>query len=172
MCGILSGPCDIQHPTSEKWSLGTFSINLRHTTFFVFPLASWNFIRTEQKPIECKFLALDKTENRTSERKEKEKNKRKKAMVAVSVFIIIGYSVLSTLWTTKKNSSREEVYFGSNVSILSAWFKFYFLLLRIDYHTRTRTPPPFPRSRSHIFARLLPKRHLYYLRAWKRLKHD
>ena len=53
-------------------------------------MASWKFIRTEQKPIECKFLALDKTENRSSERKEKEKNKRKKAMVAVSVFIIIG----------------------------------------------------------------------------------
>ena len=36
---------------------------------------------------------MDKTENRTSGRKEKEKNKRKKAMVAVSVFIIIGYSL-------------------------------------------------------------------------------
>ena len=61
---------------------------------------------------------MDKTENRTSERKEKEKNKRKKAMVAVSVFIIIGYS-LEYLMNDKKNWSREEVYFGSNVSILS-----------------------------------------------------
>lgn len=90
----------------------------KHATFFVFPLASWKFIRTEQKPIECKFLALHKTENRTNERKEKEKNKREKAMVAVSVFIIIGYS-LEYFMNDKKNWSREEVYLGSNVSILS-----------------------------------------------------
>ena len=50
--------------------------------------------------------------------KKKRKTRGKKAMVAVSVFIIIGYS-LEYFMNDKKNWSREEVYFGSNVSILS-----------------------------------------------------
>ena len=78
----LSVPHDIQHPKSGlfpllAWILGMNAFR-KHVTFFIFPMTSWDFIRTEQRPIECKFLASGKIENHTSERKEKEKNRRKK----------------------------------------------------------------------------------------------
>ena len=92
-------------------------------------------------------------------------------MVAVSVFIIIGYS-LEQFMNDKNKTGRGKRSISAVTFQFYPWFKFSFLLFKIDYHTRTRTPPSFPRSRSHIFARLLPKRHPYYLRAWKRLKHD
>ena len=117
------GAMRIRHPKSGLFPLLVLILNMnafrKHATFFVFPLASWKFIRTEQKPIECKFLALHKTENRTSERKEKEKNKRKKSNGCCLSFY--NYWLLS--WVVyerqKQNWSREEVYFGSNVSVLT-----------------------------------------------------